>query len=236
MADMRKIRRNFSSLQEQIWKSIDDIQGLVRLVLGMSILSEDDEKQIQQTPSNVSMILTKYWSFLDFENLDHIVEEKCSCAEKRMMKEYKEEVQQFCKRRVSEFPRDSLGSGGNDSGMKKMYVTLNLDDPALKRIQHLKIVIANILGCRASELVLQNIEYGSVLVTFLLTAAVGARLFLEKRALTAKQKAALKDQHVTSLKYEMTLLFAVHTEKEGEPAGILYNVNNSLSLSLYTKL
>ena len=97
MADMRKIRLNFSSLQEKIWKSVDDIQGLVRLVLGMSILSEDDEKQIRQTPTDVSTILTKYWSFLDFVNLEHIVEEKCSNAEKMMVKEYKEEVQQFCK-------------------------------------------------------------------------------------------------------------------------------------------
>ena len=218
MADMRKIRLNFSSLQEKIWKSVDDIQGLVRLVLGMSILSEDDEKQIRQTPTDVSMILTKYWSFLDFVNLEHIVEEKCSNAEKMMVKEYKEEVQQFCERRVSEFPRDSLGNGGTDPGMKKLYVKLNLDDPALKRIKDLKIVIANILGCRASELVLQNIEYGSVLVTFLLTAAVGTRL--EGRVLTAKQTAALKDQRVISLKYESTVLFYAHTEKECGPTGI----------------
>ena len=204
---MRKMKLKFSTVQDQIWKSIGDIQGLVRLVLGMSMLSEEDEEQIKKVPSDAPMILTKYWSFLDFENLEHIVENQCSSTEKDMMKAYKEEVLKFCQRRVSEFPPNCLGSSGNNAGMKKLYVTLDLDDPALKRIKHLKIIIANILGCRASELVLQNVEYGCVLVTFLLATAVGRRLVLDGRILTTEQKSILKKEHVISLKYESTILF-----------------------------
>ena len=113
------------------------------------------------------------------------------------MNEYKQEVLNFCQRRVSEFPTNFLGSSGNDTGMKKLHVTLNLEDPALKRIKHLKIIIANILGCRASELMLQNVEYGCVLVTFLLTTAVERRLFLDGIILTTEQETILKKEHVT---------------------------------------
>ena len=67
--DTRRIKLKFSTLQDKVWKTITDIEGLVQLTLGMGILSKDDEEQIRKTPSTVSIILTKYWSFLDFENL-----------------------------------------------------------------------------------------------------------------------------------------------------------------------
>ena len=197
----------FSSLQHRIRKSIADTPGLVNLVLGMNILSEDDEEKVRNTPSEVDTILTKYWSFLDYENFEHIVENMCGENEKRLTKAYSEEVKKFCERRVSELPPDSLGNSAiNDDGMKKLRVVLNLDDPALKRIKDLKIVIANILECRASQLVLQDIKGGSVLVTFLLTASIGARIF--RKSLSDKQKAALRDEHVTSLMYESTVFFS----------------------------
>lgn len=213
MRDTRRIKLKFSALQDEVWKSITDIQGLVQLVLGMGILSKDDEEQIRKTPSAVSIILIKYWSFLDFENLEHIVERKCSNAEKRMMKEYKEEVEIYCRRRVSELPPNSLanGSSSNNTGMKKLCVLLALDDPALQSIRHLKMDIANILGCRTSDLVLQNVELGSVSVTYLVNATVGA-LLVEQR-MTEKRKAALKVNEVIWIRYdERITIFSADTE------------------------
>ena len=46
--DVRKMKLKFPSLQEQIWKSIDDTQGLVCLALGMNILSEDDRNKLKE--------------------------------------------------------------------------------------------------------------------------------------------------------------------------------------------
>ena len=218
--DTRWIKFKFSALQDKIWKSITDIQGLVRLALGMGILSKEDEEQIRKTPwaSVVSIILTKYWSFLDFENLEHIVEHMCSSAEKRMMKEYKEEVEMYCRRRVSEFPPNSLGSSSNNTGMKKLCIVLALDDPALQSIRHLKMTIANILGCRTSDLVLQNIQPGSVLVTYLVNDTVGAKL-VEQRMI-AKQKAALKVNKVMWIRYdEKTIIFSADLESYDSSAG-----------------
>ena len=214
--DVKKMKFKFSSLQNCIRKSITDTPGLVKLVLGMNILSEDDEEKVRNTPNEVDTILTKYWSFLDYENFEHIVENMCEENEKGLMKEYTKEVKMFCNRRISELPPDFLGNGAsNDGGMKKICVVLNLDDPALKRIKDLKIVIANILECRASQLVLQDIKCGSVLVTFLLTASVGARIF--RKSLSDKQKASLKEEHVVSLMYESTMFFS---EKDTQSKGL----------------
>ena len=204
----------FSSLQNRIWKSISDTRDLAKLVLGMKILSEDDEEKVRNTPNEVDMILTKYWSFLDYENFEHIVENMCGENEMRLMKVYSEEVKRFCERRVSELPPDPFGNGPSTSngGRKKLCIALDLADPALKHIKDLKIVIANILGCRTSELVLHDIGRGSVLVTFLLTASIGARVF--KTPLTAIQKATLREEHVISLTYDSTVFFS---EKEIQP-------------------
>ena len=211
MRDTRRIKLKFSILQDEVWKTITDIEGLVQLTLGMGILSKDDEEHIRKTPSAVSIILTKYWSFLDFENLEHIVERKCGNAEKRMMKEYKGEVEIFCRRRVSELPPNSLGSSSTNTGMKKLCVKLALDDPALHTIRHLKMTIANILGYRTSDLVLQNVEPGSVLVTYSVNDTVGAKL-VEQR-MTARQKVALKINKAIWIRYDgKTIVFSADLE------------------------
>jgi hypothetical protein len=216
--DTRRIKQKFSALQDEIWKSITDIERLIQLVLGMGILSKDDKEQIRKTHSAVTMILIEYWSFLDFENLEHIVERKCGSAEKRMMKEYKEEVEIYCRRRVSELPPNSLGSSSKNTGMKKLCVKLALDDPALQSIRHLKMAIANILGCRTSDLVLQNVEPGSVLATYLVNATIGAQLV--ERRMTDKQEAVLKANKVIWIKYdEKTTIFSADLESYDSSTG-----------------
>jgi hypothetical protein len=234
--DTRRIKLKFSTLQDKIWKSITDTQGLVQLVLGMGMLSKDDEEQIRKTPSAVSIILTKYWSFLDFENLEHIVQCKCSSAsvEKRMMQQYKEDVVTYCQRRVSELPPNSLGGSSNDTGMKKLCILLALDDPALQNIKYLKMDIANILGCRTSDLVLQNVEPGSVLATYTINATVGAQLV--ERRMTAKQKAALKANKVNQMwiRYddEKVTIFSADMESYIPSAGQVIQRGNVPSLMI----
>ena len=210
--DVDLMKRKFSSLQNKIWiKMKNQLDLIVELALGMGILSEDDEKRIYESPSEVRKILTKYWSFLDYGNLEHIVDEVCGEEEQKKMKEYTVEVKKFCERRISEFPSGSLGSGIKHPGMEKLYVMLNLNDPFLKRIKDLKVVFANILGCPASKLVLQNIENGSVLVTFLITATLGAELF-ERTSLTDKQKEELRKEQVISIKYESVYVYNIHQD------------------------
>ena len=220
--DVRVMKYRFSILLEELWKSIDDHEETVAVLLEMAILSEEDETQLKKTTciNEVRILLAhKYWSFLDYENLKHIVKAKCGDVQQIMMNEYGEEVKRFCERRVTEFPPGSLGTGTDHAGMKKLTVTLDLNDPSLKHIKHLKVVIANILGCPASKLVLYDIENGSVLVTFLVVASVGVKLF-ETRSLTSEQQVALREEHVISLQYESTFVFSTDTKMDVLRSGL----------------
>ena len=213
--DVRKMKHKFFTLQQKIWESFDDQKGITACLLDMAILSEEDEKQVKEATSinDIRISLAQiYWSFLDYENLEPIVETKCGDTEQKMMKEYGEKVKRFCERRVTEFPAGSLNNGTDHAGpgMKKLIVALNLKDPSLKRIKQIKVVVANILGCPASKLILYDIEDGSVLVTFLV---VGAKL-LETRSLTPEQEDALRKEYVISLNYDSTFVFNTNTEME----------------------
>ena len=225
--DVKTMKRKFSRLLERIWNSIDDLKGTVAYLVDMAILSEEDEKQVKEALSinDVRILLAqKYWSFLDYENLENIVETKCGDNEQKLMKAYCEEVKKFCERRVTEFPPGSLSNSTDHPGMKKLIVTLDLNDPSLKHIKHLKVVIANILGCPASKLVLYDIEDGSVVVTFLVVASVGAKLFLT-RLLTSKQEDVLREEHVISLKYESTVVFSTDKEMETQQSEVHHTQN-----------
>ena len=225
--DVDVMKRKFSSLQNKIWIKMKEQQDMiVELALGMGILSEDDEKRIYESPSEVRKILTKYWSFLDYGNLEHIVEEICGEEDQKRMKEYTVELKKFCERRVSEFPSGSLGNDSKHPGMEKLYVTLNLNDPFLKRIKDLKVVFANILGCPASKLVLQNIESGSVLVTFLITTTLGSKMF-ERSSLTDEQKEELRKEQVISIKYGSVYVYSIHND--GYPvSGLCYTMHHDV--------
>lgn len=119
------------------------------------------------------------------------------------MKEYKEKVLRFCRRRASELPSNLFGSESNNcAGMKKLCITLDLHDPALQSIKHLKMAIANILG---SDLMLQNIEPGSMIATYLVNASIDARLFEQR--MTAKQEAAVRANKVVLIRYKAIIIF-----------------------------
>ena len=222
-SDIERMRHKFSALQTMIRRNIKeknvDHKDLAAHVFGMYILSEEHEKQVgsASTVDDIFNILTKYWSFLDFSNLEDIAKNLCSCdcnAEKQM-KEYKKDVQQFCKRRVSEFPPGSLNNGTDSEGMDKLVVILNLHNPSLKHVLHLKEVIANILEQPASKLVLYDIGNGSVVVTYLIATSLGEKLFLKtSEALTQKQKDKLLEANVVSLHFKEITLFSIYQQRK----------------------
>ena len=211
--DTKKIKRSFSRLQAKMRQNVTNHKRLIAHIMGMNILSEEDEQEVKKANNtdDVFIVLAKYWSFLDFENLEDIIEHNCGKPEQTLMKEYSEEVKRFCERRVSEFPRDSLCSDTNHDGMKELYIVFDLTDPSLNRIKHLKFVVANILGCPASKLVLVNIGGGSVVATFLITTSLIAKLIC---SLTKEQEDALKAAQVISLKFQSRLIFDTQVKAE----------------------
>ena len=170
------------------------------------------------TIDEIFFILPKYWSFLDFCNLEDIAETFCSheCDAKKELDIYKGDVQQFCERRVSEFPPCSLNNGVDNEGMDKLIVTLDLKDPSLRHVRGLKEVIANILEQPASKLVLYDIGIGSVIVTFLIAASLGDKLFAETtgtaKTLTHEQENQLVETNVVSLEFKDIVVFSVHQQ------------------------
>ena len=175
----------------------------------MYILSEEHENQVAKasTIDEIFFILTKYWSFLDFSNLVNIAKNLyCDHDTEKQIKEYKEDVEKFCERRVSELPPGSLNSGTDMEGMDKLVITLDLQDPALRHVLDLKEVIADILQQPASKLILCDIGIGSVVVTFLVSTLLGEKL----KMLTQKQKDRLQEANVVSLKLKEKALFSIH--------------------------
>ena len=156
-----------------------DHRALVAHLSGMHILREEHTKTVAESSEvdQIFFILPKYWSILDFGNLIDIAETFCSHEReaKKKLEIYKGKVQQFCERRVSEFPPGSLNNGASSKrGMDKLKITLDLKNPSLRHIQDLKEIIANILGLPASKLVLYDIVgRESVVVTVVMQWPLG---------------------------------------------------------------
>ena len=167
----------------------------------MYILSPHDEEKVKQAEctNDVFNTLTKYWSLVDYANLESITQNEIACDNVRKeMKVYGDEVRKFCERRVSEVPPDVLKSSNSHEGMEKLVVTLDLNDPSLKYVKHLKEKIANILSLNTSDLLLYDIGKGSILITFLV---MGKSTTSVKVPLTAEQVAAFKKEHIVALKF-----------------------------------
>ena len=210
------MKHKFSHLQTLIRENLNvSPEALAAHVIGMYILSEEHKTRMERASriEQIFNILTMYWSFLDFGHLENIAEEYCSidCDAKRELEQYKGEVQEFCRRRVSEFPQGSLNNGSDIEGMDKLVVTLDLKDPSLRHVLDLKEKIANILGQPASKLVLSDIGSGSVVLTFWIATSLGKELFLKKPdVFTQEQRDKLKDARVVSLEFKEVSVYKLH--------------------------
>lgn len=229
------MRDKFSKLQTMIRKNIKenaDHRDLVAHISGMYILSEEHETQVANAPTidEIFYVLPKYWSFLDFSNLENIAETFCSreCEAKKELDQYKYDVQQFCNRNVSEFPPGSLNNGTDNEGMDKLIVTLDLKDPSLRHVRSLKEVIANILGQPSSKLVLYDVGIGSIVVTYLISSLLGEKLFLETtgtaKILTPEQEDQLLKANVVSLKFKEITVFCINQQLKKGNARLRYSL------------
>ena len=207
--DFRRMKLAFSSLQTKIRRKIKrhSISDFRAHVVGMGILDEDDETYVKgadDIDEIFAEVLMKYWSFLDYDNFDNIVKNMCESDPEQIQEwlQYKIEIKRFCERcRVSELPDGFLqDSNAKYDGMEKVVVKLVLDDPVLKRIMDCKRVIANILDIPSSSLILCNIEDGCILISFMIAASLGKKVFV-KKSLTEDQKGALKEAGVLSMGY-----------------------------------
>ena len=207
MVHVNSMKRRFADLQDSVWSAIDNQRELSSCLVEMNVVSND------QVKDTCIYLAQRNWTCIDYERLEHIAESKCGATEQQMMREYNKEMQKFCERRVSELPSVTFSNEICHSGVKKLYVTLDLSksDPSLKQIiNDLKFSIAQIFGFSTSKLVLYEIGNGGI-VTFLVLSS--ANFEPSSHRLSTQQEETLKSHHVVSVKYESRYIFDVKGRK-----------------------
>ena len=203
------MKDKFSTLQNKIREKITDHKALAAHVSGMYILGEEHKKKVAKasTVDEIFRILTKYWSFLDFSNLKNIAKNLCyDCDTEIQIKNYKEDVEDFCEHRVSELPPGSLNNGTDMKGMDKLVITLDLQDALLSHVLDIKEAVANILQIPTSTLILHDIGKGSVVITLWIASSLGEKLLLESSGIQ-RQKEKFLEANVLSVKFKEITIF-----------------------------
>lgn len=212
--ETKYIKKEFAKLQGEVRKKIKSIEDsksrLIEVVEDLGILRGDDIQRVDEAEDvlGVFRIIKKFWSLLDYEYFEHIVENLCGDQEMKMLHEYTAKLRKFCeKSKVHCLPIAS--DDHNDDSLNKLYIRLNLKCLNVSQnLLELKSSFANILGCDASNLVLLSIESGSILLVFFVVV-FDRNCILEKGpdSLSSEQQEALKRKHVISLEYNSITIF-----------------------------
>lgn len=201
--DLDKLQKKFATLQTSVRKSLKGrgvpTKDVVAHVIGFGV-SDEHKKELMALDSfdEVFIILTDYWSFLDCDLLENIVENYGCDTDQEKIGKYQEELNLFCKRRISEVPNKSLVLS-NDQTRERMIVKLNINDPRLAIIKDLKIKICKILSIEPWSLQIMEIKEGCILLTFLVSFHISKHLF--SKSLMKVQCEDLKDLSVLTIAY-----------------------------------
>lgn len=180
--DVDNIQGEFAALQTTIRRSLREtvsVTDVVAHVIGYGVLEGDKEKlEEKKSLDEVFNLLTKYWSFLDCLLLRSIVEMYGSDEDHKRMAEYQEKLQNFCNKRVSEIPKETLLLNNSSvaqiqsNACMQMTVKLNMSDPRLSAIKEIKKNICKILKVSPAKMVIKEIKEGCVEVTYFILESV----------------------------------------------------------------
>ena len=210
------MKDKFERILENMWKSAKDrdIKPIIGRLADKGCVPSDEIKEMIKIKSVDELRINlgvKYWSYLDIDNLNLIMEEQCksnNCEDlEQEYSEYITKLKHLKQRRVSEFPYGLFLKVTSNAGMCKTSITLDIHDPTLMWIiGHVKSRLSSILGCLSNQLILHQIDHGSIEVTFLMKKALAMEIF-EGKSLTAEQKRALTAEYITTIKYESNVIF-----------------------------
>ena len=165
-------------------------------------LLDEHGKEIKdaKSVSDIFIILSGYWNYLSYEVLMHIIECFGTNDDKKRLKTYDEDLENFCKRRIFEL----LENGDDTDGMQKqkqkqaMFV-VKLDvreDITYKEVFQIRLRIAKILCVNLAAFIIKHVDVGCVQLTFLIPKFVAQEIF----PLSHEQTSALsKDASVIRL-------------------------------------
>lgn len=185
--DLERIRIKFTQLQTALRKSLTQKEvkpkEIVAHVMGYGVfkyqiqgkddnLLKSSEEKLNNAASieDVFIVLSNYWSCIEYKILAIIVDEYGDKDDREKMEEYRNDLKIFFEnRKLSEIPKDSKFTNGHTSGEthERVIIKLNLDNPHLQIVTNLKSKICEILGVKPSILLIEEIKEGCVEVTLL---------------------------------------------------------------------
>ena len=214
--DVREMKRLFGSLVTTTCDSVEERIPVVKfakhiLALGAydpapeerdrSLLDEHrQEIKRAKSISEIFIILSAYWNYLNYEVLEYIIEHYGTSEDTKRLRNYIEKLHNFCKRRLFEVPMPVRGNGTENKSSPKqeeLYVKLDVrEDIPADQFNQIKRKIAKILHVRPATLQICRITKGCVQLTFLIPKFVAQEIF----PLSGEQTSALsKDVSVIRL-------------------------------------
>jgi len=214
--DVRDMKYRFGHLVKKTRDSVEErvtVQKFAGSILDLgaydpapegrdrSVLDEHREEIIRaESISKIFIILSAYWNYLTYGILEYIIELYGADDDKKRLKSYDEELQNFCQRRIFELPIPPSGTGNALSPrQKKISVKLDVrEDVTCKDLLRIRIRIAKILRVNLAALSIDRINPGCVQLTFLIPKFIAQEIF----PLSNEQTSALsKDASVIRLEY-----------------------------------
>ena len=145
-----------------------------------SLLDEHREEIIRaESISTIFIILSAYWNYLTYEILEYIIELYGADDDKKRLKSYDEELQNFCQRRIFELPLLSNGPGNAlRPRQNKFSVKLSVrEDVPLRELLRIRIRIAKLLCVNVAALSIDSANPGCVQLTFLIPKFIAQEIF-----------------------------------------------------------
>ena len=209
-----KYARLVSSTNESLQKQAVNPKDIAIRVISLRLFDtyenqqrglNDDGKKIQNATSiqDIFLVMPCYWSFFNYEPLEHIIEYKGTPEDKENLQKYLHELKEFCKLRIFEVPPHVYGNKSNKENWAQFTVKLDDEIQKLHDLSQVRRKIASILGLR--YLYLYEITEGCVKVVFLIPQLVAQEVF----PLSDAQQNSLSAYHVA----ENSLVHLQHYSK-----------------------
>ena len=156
-----------------------------------------EELKAADTVTKVFIVLNNYFSFFNYHILEHIIEEIGTKEDKERLKTYKEDFNQYAKRRIFECPLDF--GPVSDAGHTDILVKLDVkyENSTLAAIELFCHKLSEVVHISFQGILcLCRIDKGCFELTFQVPSFVQQKIF----PLSREQKMALEEEGVINLK------------------------------------
>lgn len=190
------IKHKFAQLMTKLRKELKDadVEEVVYYLVNLDSQMFRNQLYNCTKISKVSMVVSKYVSFFDYDLVEKITDEFGSESLKTQLQNYNKCLEEFAKRRVEQCPSDAFGESESDikdSDQVCLIITDKImSDLTLMEVKRLRYKFNKILGKNKLIKVLQ-IQGGSVKIAF--------RIVGDLLDITEKQKVALRREDIISI-------------------------------------